>query len=405
MMLGLETNLTIWQFLLLFLIFIAALFLGYYLVSLLLRQEPWKPGRNWGLVGLMVVLLPPILGLGAILGTSMFGFFVNQLHTVRESVQTRVFIRDLEPRERMLRMVLSAANADSGLHEFRDFLIHLEQQDRYRTSRELIQAYDYWNRNYLSLLYIAGRYEEITDWENARMKRFPNLVAFPAFMSLAAEAMGRDGSFWMNYLEATNIHDPAVGFVNGYLLRNYGRPDSALKELVVNADVILPIDFMSIALLGERVRALTDEGRYDEAREIYMQLMNPLLSQSEFPLLRSYLRTTRVYLEIHYYVDQNSRSLSTMGSLEESLMHAISENSGTAEPWILSGIYYFLNQDNARAIYYFNDVKARYPWIVNAASRFLGKVNETKAAYVTQAHYYILQNIDLGLKGQLVMTP
>jgi len=405
MLLGLDTNFTFWQFLLLSLVFIAALFLGYYLVSLLLRQEPWRPGKNWNLVGLMVVLLPPILGLGAILGTSMFSFFVNQLHTVRGSVQTRVFLRDLEPRERALRMVLTGDDSRAGLSAFEDFLVHLEEQERAGASPELSRAYDLWNRNYMALLYIAGEYQEMIDWENSRMKRFPNLVAFPAFLSVASEAMGRDGSFWMKYLEATNIVDPAIGFVNGYLLRNYGRPDSALQQLAIGAANISPVNFMTVAILGERVRCLADAGRYDEARQTYVQSMEPLLEQSRYPILVSYLHATRCYLEIHYYVDQNKASLQTMKPLEESLLQAVSLHPDSPEPWLLVGVYYSLNKDNARANYYFNEVRARHPWIVLAVSRYAEKVKETGGSKITQAHRYILSSIEAGLKGKLAMVP
>ena len=117
MLLGLESNLNLWQFLLLFLIFIVVLSVAYILLSSLLRQEKGKPGRNWNMIGVFALLLPPILGIGAILGISMFSFFVNQLHYTQQTVKHRVFIRNISTQERQLKMLLTSDHAVEGLNE------------------------------------------------------------------------------------------------------------------------------------------------------------------------------------------------------------------------------------------------------------------------------------------------
>ena len=403
MILGLESNFTFWQFLLLFFIFIVVLALAYYLVSHLLRQETPKTSRNWNIVGILALLLPPIIGLGGLLGVAMFSFFVHQLHGVRGTVQERVFVRELVPKERYLRMALVGSDSEEGLEQLQGFLLELEQRERDWHNPELWKAYNLWNRDYLSLLYIGGRYQEMVSWLNARIKRFPDLAAFPAYMSVATEALGNDGAFWREYIEASNLDDPAIGFMRGFFARNYGRPDSALIYLDLEED-ISPVDYAAISNLGERIRALADLGDYDQARELVIQRLEPLLEQSDYPILEAYVNTTRCYVEMHYYMALNDRALYTVDMLEERLLQAVESNPESPEGWILLGLYYSLNYDNARASYYFNDIKARSPWVVPATIRFFQKVKETGRLRSGNIHYFILENIELGLKGELART-
>ncbi len=405
MLLGLESNLNLWQFLLLFLIFIVVLAVAYILLSSMLRQEKGKPGKNWNMIGVFALLLPPILGIGAILGISMFSFFVNQLQYTQRTVKHRVFIRNISSQERQLKMVLTSDNVDEGLSQTQKFLLQLEGQERDWDNPELWKKYDQWSQRYLALLFLAGDYHGIVKWDSARVRRYPDLAVFPSMTAIALESMGNDGSFWVNYVESSNMKGDVTDFMHGFLARNSGLPDSALKSLPMLQRGSDPIDFLTIATLGERVRTLSDLGMYDQARTIMIQQLEPLLQQSDFLIIESYIKSTRCYVEIHYFIDQYSMEFEKLSMVEEKLKQAIEDNPGNPEPWILIGMYYFLNHDNGKAIYYFDDIRARAPWLVTATSRFLSKILESGQFTKGNVHLFIMEKIELGLKGQIVWAP
>jgi hypothetical protein len=405
MIAGLETNLALWQFLLLLIIFVGVLALAYYLVSVLSRQATKRRGTNWNMVIALVILLPPILGLGAVLGISMFSFFAGQLQTAGDVAQERTFIRDLVPREQQLISVLRSGDSEEGLYQFRQLLVELEQGDIDRTNLEIWRTYERLNRGYMFLLFMAGKYQEIVRWENERFTRFPNLEAFPALMAVSTEVMGKDGSFWTDYLVATSLEKPAIGFMRGFLARQYGSPDSALMYLDKYQVHVGAVDFMSVAFTGERVKALTDLGRYDQARDVVIQQLEPLLLESDYPLLASYVLTTRCYLELQYYLSleksnwQGIRSLKPMDFIEENLLRAIETNRDYCEPRVLLAFYYSLTDDAEKSSFYFNDAKARFPWIVPATNRFLAKMQEPAAVAATDIRFMVVKRIVAGLQG------
>jgi hypothetical protein len=399
MILGLDTHLSFWQFLLLLVVFIAVLALAYYLLNNLLRQEAKHPGKNWNLVGVLAFLLPPILGVGAILGISMFGVFVNQLHAMQQDVQHRVFLRSLRPQERELRVELTSPSGEDGIYRLRNFLGELERRERDWANPELWKAYEQWSQAYLSLLYISGDYQGIVFWDSSRIQRYPNLAMFPATMAVAMEAMGRDGSFWANYVESSDLKGAVVDFMSGYLARTGGQPDSALKYLTLEQYAKDPVDFLSIVILGERARALTDVGQYDKGRTAVIRRLEPLLALSDNPLLHAYVRTTRCYLEMHYYLDQGEQALFTMNLLVENLMDAMEQSPRYSEPRVLIAMYHFLTQDKSKSGYYFNDLRARSPWCLAAISRSMNRMEQTGSTAVTAVHLSFIDNIGLGLRG------
>jgi len=231
--------------------------------------------------------------------------------------------------------------------------------------------------------------------------RYPNITVFPATMAVAKEAMGKDGSFWVGYVESTGLSGPAVDFMKGFLARNYGKPDSSMMFIRVTELEPGAVDFLAIASLGELVRAQTDVGWYDEARSTFILRLEPILWQSDYPLLESYLETTRCYLEIHYYLSKNINALPTLDVVEEQLQQAITKNPGYTEPWMLMSMYRYLTQDKTKADYYFNDIKARSPWKVSAIERFLNVMQQNPSPTFTNVHSYFVQSIYDGLNGQL----
>ena len=401
MILGLETNLSLLQFLLLAILFIVILGIAYFLLSSLWRQESKKPGRNWNIIGVFALLLPPIMGLGAVLGISMFSFFLTELHNIQKDIQRRVFIRNLQPRERQLRTALTGSNAVEGLQQLKLFLVESERQERDWINPEMWKMFERWNQCYLGLLFMAGNYQEMIAWDSTRVMRYPNISVFPATMAVAKEAMGKDGSFWVGYIESTGLSGPAVDFMKSFLARNYGKPDSALRNIKVVDIEPNAVDFLSIALLGELVRIQTDLGNYADARSTFILRLEPILWQSDYPLLESYLSTTRSYLEIHYYLSKNINTLPTLDVVEEQLQQAISKNPGYTEPWMLMAMYRYLTQDKTKADYYFNDIKARSPWKVVAIERFLKVMQQNPSPTFTNVHSYFVQSIYDGLNGQL----
>ncbi len=405
MLLGLESNLNLWQFLLLFLIFVVVLTVAYILFSSMLRREKEKSGKNWNMIGVFALLLPPILGIGAILGVSMFSFFINQLHYTQRTVKHRVFIRNISSQERQLRMVLTSDNVNEGLTQIQQFLLQLEGQERDWDNPELWKKYQQWNQRYLALLFMAGDYQGIVKWDSVRTRRYPDLAVFPAMTAVALESMGNDGSFWANYVKSSNMKGDVTDYMNGFIARSNGLPDSALKSLPMLHGRNDPIDFFTIAALGERARTLSDLGRYDRAREIVAQQLEPLLQQSDYPIIESYIKSTRCYVEIHYFITHYSLEFEKLSMLEENLKQAIEKNPENPEPWSLIGMYYFLMHDNAKAIYYFNDIRARAPWFVTATSRFLSKIRANGQFARGNVHLFIMERIELGLRGQLVSTP
>jgi len=401
MILGLETNLSFLQFLLLAILFIAILGIAYFLLSSLWRQESKKPGRNWNVIGVLALLLPPIMGLGAVLGISMFSFFLTELHNIQTDIQKRVFIRNLQPRERQLRTSLTGSNAVEGLIHLQTFLMETERQERNWDNPEMWKMFERWNQCYLGLLFMAGNYQEIISWDSTRVMRYPNISVFPATMAVAKEAMGKDGSFWVGYVESSGLSGPAVDFMKGFIARNYGKPDSAMMYIRVGDFEPGAVDFLSIASLGELVRAQTDVGWYDEARSTFILRLEPILWQSSYPLLESYLETTRSYLEIHYYLSKNINALPTLDVVENQLQQAITKNPGYTEPWMLIAMYRYLTQDKTKADYYFNDIKARSPWKVVAIERFLTVMRQNTSPTFTSVHSYLMQSMYDGLNGQL----
>jgi tetratricopeptide (TPR) repeat protein len=402
MFLGLESNLNLWQFLLLFLIFIVVLTVAYILLTSMLRQEKGKAGRNWNTVGVFALILPPVLGIGAILGISMFSFFINQLHYTQATVKHRVFIRNIGVQERQLQTLLTSEHTYEALTELQQFLMQLEGQERDWDNPELWKKYDRWSQRYLSLLFLSGDYQGIIDWDSTRIRRYPDLAVFPAMTAIALESMGKDGAFWANYVKSSNMKGDIPDFMTGYTARCHGLPDSARKtlpKLNVNND---PINILAIAAQAERARTLTDLGRYEQAREIVVQQLEPLLQLSDYPIIQSYIKSTRCYVEIHYFVAQYSAEFEKLSMVENKLKQAIEDNPKNPESWVLLSMYYFLNHDNGRAIYYFDDIKARAPWLETATSRFLTKIYENGQFARGNVHLFLMERIELGLRGQLV---